>query len=97
SAPITSTVTVDGPSVAPGGTVAIDLVLTTETTVAALIDLEIYDSSQRKVFQTWWDNETLRPGQAASYEATWHLPAVLPEGTYTVKVAVYAPDCCAVL
>jgi hypothetical protein len=54
-----------------------------------LVDVEIYDPNGQRVFQTFFDNQTLAAGQRWTRNITWTVPAV--PGVYTVKLGVFGP------
>ena len=59
------------------------------STRTALIDVEVYDQSGRKVFQKHWDNRSLRSGRTLHLSTSW-VTQNLAAGSYTVKVGVFA-------
>lgn len=52
----------------------------------AIVDVEVYDSANRKVFQKYYQGQGFTAGQTRSYATTW-TPAAA--GTYTVKIGVF--------
>ena len=58
------------------------------TARTALIDVEIYDRTGRKVFQKYWDNQSFAAGQTRQLSTTWPTSG-LTAGPYTVKVGVF--------
>src|SRR5438445_213796 len=60
---------------------------------SALVDVEIWaPSALAPTYQVWFDNQSFAAGQQRSYPATWQVPVTAGLGTYTVKLAVYAPS-----
>lgn len=57
----------------------------------ALVDLEVYSASGKKVYQAYWDRQAFSAGVARSFSAQWTPPRSLAPGTYTVKVGIFAP------
>ncbi len=58
-----------------------------EAASGVVVDIEIYDSSGSKVFQRFYENETLGSGASKNYSASFTPSA---GGNYTVKVGVFA-------
>ena len=54
---------------------------------SAIVDVEVYDSAGRKVFQKYYEGQDFTAGQTHSYSTSWTPGAV---GTYTVKIGVFA-------
>ncbi len=71
--------------------------LTIATTVTAgsdsniLLDVEVYDAQGVKVFQNYWDNQTLTAGVEKTYTTYWQIPAAHAAGTYTISVGIFGP------
>ena len=62
------------------------LALGLPTTV--LIDVEVYDGNGQRVFQRFYDNQSLRAGVAFYLTPSWTPSRA---GTYTVKIGVFKP------
>ena len=60
------------------------------TTFTALVDLEVYDPSWRKVFQQFWDNQPFMAGQTLTQSGTWSVPITATGGTYMVMVGEFS-------
>ena len=71
-----------------GDTVAVTASVKSNATRRALIDVEIYDRSGRKVFQKYWDNRSLTAGRTHQLTTNW-ATAGRSAGPYTVKVGVF--------
>ena len=56
----------------------------------ALVDVELYDATGRRVFQRFWDRRQLTP-RARTLATVWAVPAGTRPGRYTVKVGVFTP------
>ena len=54
----------------------------------ALIDVEVYDRSGRKIFQKFWDDQSFTAGQVRQLTTPWTSEAA---GAYTVKVGTFSP------
>ena len=87
---VVSSARVDRASATVGDTVAVTVAVKSNATRSALIDIEIYDRSGRKVFQKYWDNQSLTTGQTREFRTSWGT-AGRAAGTYTVKVGVFRP------
>ena len=59
------------------------------TTDGQLVDIEIYDGNNQKVFQQFFSDQTLSGDQTTNYNVNW-LPS--GPGTYTIKAGVFADD-----
>ena len=79
---------VDHAETTVGQTVAITVSVKSDTTRRALIDVEVYDQSGRKVFQKYWDNRSLRSGRTRQLSTSWATQN-LAAGSYTVQVGVF--------
>jgi hypothetical protein len=73
-----------------GSTVSIAVSVTASSDRQELVDVEVYDSTGRKVFQHWWDAESFAASQARTFTATWSVPAGEPRGAHTIKVGVFS-------
>jgi autotransporter family porin len=78
-------------SVAAGGSIAINLAVTSASAISALVDLEVYNAAGAKVHQQWWDNQAFAAGQRRTYASSWQTSANLAAGAYTVKIGVFSP------
>lgn len=74
---------------AAGSTVSIPITVTSATATTSLVDIEVYDSTNKKVGQQFFDNETFTAGQSKDYTMTWKEDS--PSGTYTVMAGVFSP------
>jgi hypothetical protein len=52
----------------------------------AIVDVEVYNSAGRKVFQKYYEGQDFTAGQSRSYSTSWTPTAA---GTYAVKVGVF--------
>ena len=71
-----------------GDSVAVTVSVKSNATRTALIDVEIYDRSGRKVFQKYWDNRSLAAGRTREFTTRW-ATAGRAAGPYTVRVGVF--------
>jgi hypothetical protein len=84
----TSTATAPTTVVTAGSSVNLSASVTSATADTSLVDMEVYDTAGRKIFQKFWDSQTFAAGQTRSYSAT---TGALAAGTYTVKIGIFAP------
>jgi len=57
----------------------------------AVVDMEVYNSANQQVAQTWWTTDFYR-GDAPQFTWNWTVPSNLPPGTYHVAVAVFGQN-----
>jgi hypothetical protein len=98
SAPVAATVlqaslarsVVDPETAAVGQDVTLqtDVTVTLDTTL--LIDFEVWDSQDQKVWQTWHDNQSLRAGIDNFDSAVFTVPDGLPSGQYRFVAGVFS-------
>jgi autotransporter family porin len=79
---------VDRAQATVGQSVAVTASVRSNTSRRALIDVEIYDRSGRKVFQKYWDNQSFTSGQTRRLSTAWATSG-LTAGPYTVKIGVF--------
>lgn len=53
---------------------------------ASIVDLEIFDSANRRVFQKYFEGQSFATGQTRTYATSWTPSA---SGRYTVKIGVF--------
>ena len=79
-------------TVAPSAPAGADTPITVSVKSAgagqALVDIEVYDASNKKVMQKFFDNENFAAGQSRDFTAQFKPGAA---GTYTVKVGIFEP------
>jgi outer membrane protein assembly factor BamB len=79
-------------SIHPGGNVSLSAAVKSNTVGKALVDVEVYDASFKKVFQQYWDAQSFTAaGQTLTFNGAWRAPASTAPGTYTVMVGVFSP------
>jgi hypothetical protein len=71
--------------------VSIDARVTASAAASVLVDVEVYSPSGAKVYQQFFDNQSLSAGIQKSYPVTWTVPAGTASGTYTVKLGIFSP------
>jgi hypothetical protein len=57
----------------------------------AVVDVEVHDAADTKIFQQYFENETFAAGQTRTYQVAWPVPASAHPGTYRVQVGVFSP------
>jgi hypothetical protein len=75
--------------VAPGGAIEIEVAVEATRNRRALVDLEIYDQADRRVFQKVWDNQQFRSGTPRSFTASWLVPPGETAGAHVVRLGVF--------
>lgn len=85
----TTTANSSSSSVPAGGRIALAAQAKPRLATTALIDIEVYDPSGRKVFQQYWDRRSFKADKARSFSALWRVPSSAQKGTYTVKVGIF--------
>jgi endoglucanase len=90
--PIFTTSATESPSsLAPGGTATIIASVTSSTSTAALVDIEIYGANGSRANQTFFDNQAFTAGQPRSFTGTWQVPTNAQTGNYVLDIGVFAP------
>jgi len=87
----TTAASVTPASAAPGGTVPITAQVTSATASNVVVDVEVHDPADNKVFQRYYETESFAAGQTKSYSVSWPVLASDEPGTYTVQVGVFSP------
>ena len=87
----TTSASVTPGSVVSGAGVRLGVTVTAASTRNALVDVEVFDSAGRKLFQRYWDNRSLTAGVARTFNATWAVPATQAAGSYRVDVGIFSP------
>ncbi|MGZ5380066.1 MAG: Ig-like domain-containing protein, partial [Mycobacterium sp.] len=85
----TTDASVDPTRIAPGGSAAISVSVTSDATTTALVDVEVYSSSGTLVYQQTYDNQSFVAGNARSYSVAWSVPLAEPEGTHAVRIGIF--------
>jgi len=86
----TATAQVSSATVVRGSAESITTSVKATTNSTVLVDVEVYDSSGKKVFQQYWDNQSFTSGQTRTYGSSWQIPTTALPGTYTVKVGIFS-------
>ena len=77
-------------SVKAGSTTKFKVTATVRASTApkALVDIEVYDPTGKKAYQTWFDAQSFSANVNRTFSVTWTAPSG-PIGTWTVKVGVF--------
>src|SRR5579859_588600 len=87
----TTSATAAPSSVAQGASTSLTASVKSSSATTALVDLEVYNSSGTKIWQTWWDNQSFSAGQTRTFSATWQVPTSTATGAYSLTVGVFSP------
>lgn len=58
----------------------------------AIVDFEIYNSSNTRVYQTYQTGVSLSPGASRTFTASWPVPTGQAPGTYTLEIGVFGSN-----
>jgi len=88
SVSITS-VSVGSASVAPGSTEALNTTVSaTGALSGAIVDFEVYDSGNNKVYQTY-QSASFSANTPQTFSASWAVPAGQATGSYRLKIGIF--------
>ncbi len=87
----TMTAQANPPAVQPGQDVSISATFTATQEMSALLDIEVYDKDDNKIYQDYRQLQDLQPNQPRTISTTWK-PTTNSLGTYTVKLGVFQND-----
>ncbi len=77
-------------TVTQGGATNLAATVTSNAALAnALVDIELYDGTGARVYQTYQDNVSFVAGAPRTITVPWTVPSGLPAGTFTLKVGVF--------
>lgn len=79
----------DGPS--PGTTAQLTVAVTNQhstITRGEIVDIELYDMDNNKVFQQFFENQEFGANESRTYTADWNVAS----GTYRLKIGVFSDD-----
>ena len=92
-APLTFTfnsAAVSASTVARGGTETFSAAIAANRSVSnELIDVEVYNASGTKVWQTWQSPVSFSANTLRQFTAAWTIPSTQATGTYTLKLGVF--------
>jgi hypothetical protein len=74
----------------PGQDVALHQEVRSDRDLSVLVDFEVYDDKDQKIWQSALDNQALSADSVSSLSVTFTLPAALAPGQYRVKSGVFA-------
>lgn len=77
-------------SIAPGGAVAITANVTSASAGTFVVDVEVHDAAENKIYQQYFENQAFSAGQTRSYPVTWAVPSGTAHGAYTVQIGVFS-------
>jgi len=72
------------------GSVGIEVAVSGQDTGPVLVQVEIYNAANVRVFEQKWDGTALGPGQPRTLRAAWDTRAA-SAGAYVVRVGIFAP------
>ena len=75
----------------PGQDVIIHQDVRSNRDTSVLVDFEVYDSKDQKIWQYALDNQALAGNVVSPLSATFTVPSSFAPGQYTVKTGVFAP------
>jgi hypothetical protein len=72
-----------------GSSTTVNVNVTSSEDALILVDLEIFDSSLKKVHQVFLDNVNVSANEQKTVPFVWNVPASLPEGNYIVSFGIF--------
>ncbi|MEI6533535.1 MAG: hypothetical protein WCO06_06915 [Candidatus Roizmanbacteria bacterium] len=88
-----SSSTITSPSsISKGGSSTLSTTITVAKNGIYLIDVEVYSSAGAKIYQKYYDNQTLTTGIAKVYAPVWKTATNTISGTYTVRVGIFSAN-----
>lgn len=82
----TTTVNPTSPSVGSAATFSVTVTASDGAVLNGIVDIELYDQSNTRVFQKFFENQTITAGASQTYAASWTPTA---PGTYRMSVGVF--------
>ena len=79
-------------SLAAGTVVNVSSTTKSATSGSFLVDVQLFNPSGVRTYETWWPNEVFAVGQSKTYAFAWNCLSTSPTGTWTVKVGVFTND-----
>lgn len=86
-----SSATVSPSTVMQGGTVTSTVSVTAGTSITGIIDVEIFDAQNQRVYQKYFADQQMTAGQKVTVSVPWNVGGAT-KGTYTVKVGIFSND-----
>jgi hypothetical protein len=74
-----------------GGTVSITADVTSASDSVAIVDVEVHNAQNQKVFQQYFENQAFSAGLKRTFPVSWPVPSGSPVGSYQVHVGVFSP------
>jgi hypothetical protein len=85
-----TTATVTKKTLSVGKSQSVKVSVKADTTVQALVAIEIHDPAGKKVSEVVQDNSGFVAGTARTFQANWTVPSGATKGTYTVSIGVFS-------
>jgi hypothetical protein len=85
----TTTAVTSPTAVGRGQLITITATVASSTTRKALVDVEIYNGSGTKVFQSAWDAQSFTPGAARNFATSWTVPTNEALTAHSVRIGVF--------
>lgn len=79
------------PTVNRGDTQSITATARASQSRSALVDIEVYDGSGNKVWQSYQDNVAFSAGVTRTFPVAWAIPSSAGTGNYTVRIGIFSP------
>jgi len=76
-------------TISPGETVAVAAIVTSSTASTVVVNVEVHDATNTKIFQQFFDDVTFAAGETKTFNVNWPVPATQTAGTYDVLVGVF--------
>jgi autotransporter family porin len=77
-------------AVTPGKAISLSARARSDTARTVVIDIEVYDAANKKVFQKYWTGRKLTAGHTSTWTAAWTTTTGTAKGAYRVAVGVFA-------
>jgi len=91
AAGFTTSATVATGSVKAGGTVHIAATVTSAAKSTVLVDVEVHDAANNKVYQLSYDNQAFGAGRRRAYRLAWATTTSQAAGVYSVQIGIFQP------
>lgn len=76
-------------TIAPGSATTITTTVQAPVDTTVLVDMEIFDSQSKKVYQAFTDHIAVTAGTPKDVPFVYQAPATLPEGSYIISLGVF--------
>jgi hypothetical protein len=88
----TTTAVVQPTTAAAGSTVMITASVSSQSTTNVSVDVKVNDATGSIAYEQRFDKQGFAAGQTRTYSVSFPIPSAAPAGTYTVQIAVLAPN-----